>query len=440
MPEQIAEMILIVDDDPSICDLINNILRIKSYEALIADNGQEAINILTQNHNIAAVITDVRMPKMCGEILLENVRRLFPDIPVIIITGYGTIDDAVELMKQGAYYYLPKPFSADKLLDVVDKSISDNRNKRMLSMDIITADPQMLSIIELVDTTAKKSRNTIFLIQGETGTGKELIAKRIHNINNPFNGSFVAVNCAALPESLLESELFGHERGAFTGAVSRKMGKFEFAHRGTILLDEITEVPLSMQAKLLRVLQEGEIDRIGGFSPIKVDVRVIATTNRDIKNEVANGRFRVDLFYRLYVIPIVIPPLRNRKVDIELLANHFLDKFSQSMGTTISKEAMEALKSYNWPGNVRELENAIRRAVLLCRGNTLSIKDFFIEDDPYRLSSIPQSLEGSTLRDIEKHIILNTLEKVGGDRFRAAEILGITTRTIYNKLQKYMVE
>lgn len=437
------EMILVVDDDPSICDLVSNILGLKGYKTLFAGNGREALNIINQRGDITLVIADIRMPMMDGQVLLKNVKRFSSDIPVIIITGYSTIDGAVDLIKQGAYHYLSKPFSADKLLEVVDGAISDNRYKETKYKDIITNDPEMLSIIELVDTVAKRSKNACVFIQGESGTGKELIARRIHNANNSFDGAFVAVNCAALPETLIESELFGHERGAFTGAVSKKIGKYELAHHGTILLDEITEMPLSMQAKLLRVLQEGEIDRIGGLSSIKVDVRVIATTNRDIKAAITEGKFRTDLFYRLYVIPITIPPLRKRRGDIKLLANYFLDKFSQSIekpNVTISKEAMEALESYTWPGNVRELENAVRRAAILCRGNIISIRDFFIEDPSDRISGFPQNREGYTLRDIEKHIILNTLKEVDGDRILAAERLGITSRTIYNKLQRYMAE
>lgn len=440
--QQMSETILVVDDEPSICELIYAGLSQKGYAVLTASNGHEALNIL-KRLTVTVVIADIRMPKMSGETLLRKIKELFPSIPVVIITGYGSIDGAVEVMKKGATYYLPKPFTLSKLHEVVENSICDNRGREKTSRRIITADPRMLEILKMVEIVAKANRNTSILIQGESGTGKELIARAIHESSNPPNMPFVAVNCAALPETLLESELFGYEQGAFTGAITRRIGKFELAHRGTLLMDEIAEMPLSLQVKLLRSIQEGEIDRLGGNSPIKVDVRIIATTNRDIRAEVEKGRFRVDLFFRLYVVPIVIPPLRERKVDISLLVYYFLDKFTREFGKnslSISKEALEALESYSWPGNVREVENAMERAVMLCCSDVLTIKDFFLDEPLVKNVGHLQNFDGAKLYDVEKYLITRTLDKVGGNKTRAAEILGITTRTIRNKLSKYKME
>jgi two-component system response regulator AtoC len=440
MPEQISDRILVVDDEPLICDLLYDSLRSKGYTVVTASNGQEALDILQRNI-VAGVVTDVKMPKMNGVALLRRIRELFPSIPVVVITAYGTVSGAVEMIKQGATDYIPKPFSVASLHEVIERSICDSRGGGRLPREIITVDPQMLQILETVDTVANSKASV--LIQGESGTGKELIARAIHERSNRRNKPFVAVNCAALPEALLESELFGHEQGSFTGAISRRTGKFELAHRGTLLLDEIVEMATSLQVKLLRVLQEGEIDRIGGDVPIKVDVRIIATTNRNIKEEIEKGRFRDDLFYRLYVVPLTVPPLRDRKGDISVLATHFLDKFSRQTGKrslSISEEAMEALERYTWPGNVRELENVVERAAMLCRGNVLSTRDFFPHNPPVESIDALKGFVGMSLHDVEKHLIMSTLEEADDNKTRAAEILGITARTIRNKLQQYKAE
>ena len=438
--EQVSEKILVVDDEPLICDLLHDALRSKGYTVVTASNGQEALDMLRRNI-IAAVITDVKMPKMSGVVLLKRIRELFPSIPVVVITAYGTVNGAVDVIKQGAVDYILKPFSVARLHEIIEQSLYSGRDEEKYSRKIITADPQMLQILKTVDIVAT-SKASVF-IQGESGTGKELIARAIHERSNRCNAPFVAVNCAALPETLLESELFGHEQGAFTGAIARRIGKFELAHRGTLLLDEVIEMANSLQAKLLRVLQEGEIDRIGSSAPIKINVRFIATTNRDVKEQIEKGKFRDDLFYRLCVVPIIVPPLRDRKADILLLADHFLRKFSQQTGRgplSISKEAMEALEAHTWPGDVRELENVVERAVMLCRESVLSIQDFFSQNPPAELMNPPWDKAGTTLYDAEKYLIMHTLKKVKGNKTRAAEILGITTRTIRNKLRQYMAE
>ena len=441
MLEQVSdEKILVVDDESLICDFLYDALKSKGHTVVTASNGQKALDILERD-NISVVITDIKMPKMSGVTLLKRVKNLFPNIPVVVITAYGTVSGAVEIMKQGATDYIPKPFSTASFHGVIERVLRDNRIGRKSSSEIITTDLQMLQVLETVDIVANSKASV--LIQSESGTGKELIARAIHERSNRYNGPFVAVNCAALPDSLLESELFGHEQGAFTGAIARRIGKFELAHRGTLLLDEVVEMPTSLQVKLLRTLQEGEIDRIGSTAPIKVDVRIIATTNKDIREEIKQGRFRDDLFYRLCVVPIIIPPLRERKGDVKLLVNHFLEVFSQQTGKrslTISEEAMEALESYIWPGNVRELKNIVQRAVMLCRSNVLTTQDLFSHNMPLESMRPTHNAVGTTLYDAEKHLIMNTLEQVNGNKARAAEILGITARTIRNKLQQYMAE
>ena len=441
MSEQLAEKILVVDDEPSICEVLCEALTLKGYKVILAKNGHEAMDVIRGN-TVSAVITDIRMPKMSGTVLLRRIKEISPTVPVIIITGYATVNDAVDLMKQGAADYIPKPFSIARLHEIVERSITVCNGRREFDSKIISADPQMLKILRTIDIVANADNKASVLIQGESGTGKELIAKEIHERDRKRNGLFIAVNCAAMPESLLESELFGHEQGSFTGAIARRIGKFEVAHNGTLLLDEIAEMPSSLQVKLLRVLQEGEIDRIGSNETIKVDVRVIATTNRNIKEEVENGKFRDDLFYRLYVVPIVIPPLRARRDDIPILIDHFLAEFARKTGKeslSVSQEAIEALKAYNWPGNVRELENLVKRAVMFCNANVLSTSDFFPNSSSdQQLMEPPWSVAGTTLHEAEKYLIMNTLKQVNGNKTRAAEILGVTPRTIRNKLRQYL--
>ena len=440
MSEQMSERILVVDDEPMIRDFLYDALSLKGYTVISANNAHEALEIFKRN-SIAAVITDIRMPKMNGMAFLRKIKEISPNTPVVVVTAYGTVNGAVETMKHGASDYLPKPFSPARLHETIERLISESSDMEAFSRKIITSDPQMIKLLETVDIVAN-SKASVF-IQGESGTGKELIARAIHERGNRRQERFIAVNCAALPETLLESELFGYEQGAFTGAIARRTGKFEIAHRGTLLLDEIAEMAPSLQAKLLRCLQESEIDRIGGSAPIKVDVRVIATTNRDIKKEIEAGRFRNDLFYRLRVVPITVPPLRERNGDIQLLAKHFLNVFAQQAGKTsltISSQALDALQDYHWPGNVRELENLVESAVMLCRGDVLSAGDFFPDNPPSKNEYSGMEFLGTTLAEMERYLITTTLKKVNGNKARAAEILGVTSRTIRNKLRKYEIE
>ena len=440
MLEQVSEKILVVDDEPKIRNLLNDALSMKGYTVILAENGYEALDVLKRN-SIAAVITDVKMPRMSGLVLLKKIKQLSSNVPVVVITGHETVNDAVETMKCGASDYLPKPFSVSKVHEVVEGLIGNGQSTEALSKKIITADPGMKEILETIDIAAKTNANVF--IQGESGTGKELVARAIHDRGERRNKRFVSINCAALPETLLESELFGHEQGAFTGAVTKRIGRFEYAHRGTLLLDEIAEMPPASQARLLRCIQECEIVRLGDNVPIKVDVSIIATTNRDIGKEIKEQRFREDLFYRLCVVQIVVPPLRNRKEDIPILIDHFLNEFSRQYEKSlprVSEDGMRALEAYNWPGNVRELENKIQRAVMFSYGDALSVDDLF-PNDVLSMSG-PASLEymENTLYESVKRLIMSTLVKVNGNKVRAALILGVTPRTIRNKLHKYTEE
>ncbi len=440
MSEQVSEKILVVDDEPIIRDFLHEALSMKGYTVILADDGYEALDVLKRSP-IAVVITDMRMPRMSGLALLKKIKKLSPDVPVVVITAHGTVGGAVETMKYGASDYLPKPFSVSKVHEVIEGLIRDGHGNGVRSKEIITADPQMMEILETVDISA--NTNASVFIQGESGTGKELVARAIHERSQRRNERFVPINCAALPEALLESELFGYEQGAFTGAVAKRIGKFEYAHRGTLLLDEIAEMPPVLQSKLLRCIQESEIDRIGSNVPIKVDVRIIAITNRDIRNEIKEQRFRRDLFYRLCVIQIVVPPLRNRKGDIPILVDHFLNELSlqyEKPTLDVSEHGMRALEAYDWPGNIRELENKVQRAAMFCRSGVLSVTDFFPNDVMSRLELPSLEYMGTTLHEVEKHLIMSTLEKVNGNKSRAAEILGVTSRTIRNKLRKYAEE
>lgn len=419
--------ILIVDDDPQMRIALKEAINRLSYDADTATDGRDALKRLN-NTNYALIITDMKMPGMDGLSFLKEVRKRW-NIPVLVITGFGTVENAVETMKEGATDYLMKPFSFDAMGKAVESILSRIQHEQ----EIITVDPEMKKIISLAGNIAG-SEITV-LITGESGTGKELLARYIHRVSRRREGPFVAVNCAAIPDNLLESELFGYEKGAFTGAVDKKAGKFELANGGTILLDEIGEMPLTLQAKLLRVLQEREVDRIGGKKPIPIDVRIIATTNRDLKRECCEGRFREDLYYRLNVFPIRIPPLRERKKDISALAWYFIKKCSTLSGkniTGLSEEALEALMNRPWRGNVRELENVIQRATLISSGNLIKPEDLMFDD-----IITPQNT--GRIKEMEKDLILRTLEEVEGNKTRAAKILGVSVRTIRNKLNEYKV-
>lgn len=436
--------ILVIDDEESMRIALAEALSRSGHPVECMSNGYDALKKI-QSNSFKLVITDVRMPKMDGlEILLE-IKNVLPEIPVIMITAYGTIHNAVEAMKKGAADYILKPFSFEELDAIVKRALGNGRNKELplkegsKHKEIITRDSQMIKLIDLAKSIAF-SQSTV-LIQGESGTGKELFARYIHQHSERREKKFVAINCAAIPEDLLESELFGHEKGAFTGAVGKRLGKFELAHGSTILLDEVSEMGLKLQAKLLRVLQEFEIDRVGGKEPVPVDVRAVATTNVDLKQSVEEGKFREDLFYRLNVIPLKIPPLRERKGDIPLLAEHFVEKHClrcKKAAPRVSPEALSVFKNHDWRGNVRELENVIERTVLLHRGDVLLPEQIIIEGvrEDGKEEGVVHRVARS-VKEMEQDLILRTLEELGGNRTHAAKALGISIRTLRNKLSDY---
>lgn len=419
--------VLVVDNDPQMGVALMNAIQRLGYDVVVSNSGHDAMSKLHQ-YNFSLVVTDMRMPKMDGLMLLREIRRTVGNLPVIVITGFGTIENAVEAMKEGAQDYLMKPFS----YDILKKAIEATMMRTEYGGEILTASTEMKKIITVAGNLA--ASDITVLIQGESGTGKELLARYIHRLSSRSKRAFIAVNCAAIPDTLLESELFGHEKGSFTGAVDRKIGKFELAQSGSILLDEIGEMSMILQAKLLRVLQEREIDRVGGREPIPVDVRIIATTNKDLLKECKEGRFREDLYYRLNVFPIKVPPLRERPGDISLLAEHFIEKFSGISGKAIrgiTSGAFTHLKGKQWRGNVRELENVIQRAVFLCKGAEIESDDLLLEGE-----SATDAIRGK-IRDMEKELILQTLKDMHGNKSKAAKVLGVSVRTIRNKLHEY---
>jgi DNA-binding NtrC family response regulator len=448
--------ILIVDDDNAMRLALSESLESCGYDTDAVENGYEALNLFKKK-KFDLVITDMRMPGMTGIEVLKGVKKMSPDIPVILITAYGTVSTAVEAMKEGAAEFIMKPFSLDDIEAVIknvlktfETKTSHQQKAFQVSPRIITKDPKFISIMDMLRNVAK-SKSSI-LIQGESGTGKELLSKYIHQHSNRRNNPFVAVNCAAIPHNLLESEMFGYEKGAFTGASQKKLGKFEIANTGTLMLDEISEMDIHLQAKLLRVIQESEVDRLGGNAPILIDVRIIATTNTNLAAAIDNKTFRGDLYYRLNVIPVKIPPLRERNGDILFLTDHFLEKFSREKGVKkpiLADKAAAFLKTYHFPGNVRELENIIERAVLMTSGSYITIESLCLDHHndneairiPVSESSPLSSMSASdgviTLKDAEKVLICETLNKVDGNKTKAAKILGISVRTLWNKVHEY---
>ncbi len=450
--------ILVVDDEKNYLVVLEALLRSEGYEVITADNAKDALEIVLES-DVDLVLTDMKMPGISGMELLETIKRRKPDIPVIMMTAYGTIEMAVEAMKKNAYDYITKPFKNEELKRTIKKAIENYtllKENRRLSRElreryrfanIIGKSKPMLEIFSTIEKIAS-SRASV-LITGESGTGKELIAKAIHYSGSRRDGPFISINCGALTETLLESELFGHEKGAFTGAIAMKKGRFELADKGTLFLDEIGDMPASLQVKLLRVLQEMEFERVGGTRTIKVDVRIISASNKTMKEEVEKGRFREDLFYRLNVIHIHIPPLRERVEDIKLLVNYFLDKYSKEEGKEgikISADAWKALYSYHWPGNVRELENVIERAVVL---NSDGIID--LDDLPLEISKRDQELDidrfipigaplQKTLEEIEKALITRALRYNNNVQAHAARMLGITKSLMQHKIKKYNIK
>ncbi len=454
MADHASKKILIVDDEPEMRIAITEALKREGYQTDSAENGPDAL-LRLEGQPFDLVISDVKMPKMSGQDLLREIKEQWPHTLVIMMTAYGTIDNAVESMKQGAFDYLLKPFSIEILAGTVNRAFlrepapasapapktTAPKPKGREAGEMVTQNKTMLEMVKFVENIAY-SKSTV-LISGETGTGKEMVARYIHQCSPRADQPFLAVNCAALPEGLLESELFGHEKGAFTGAIAKKDGKFELAHKGTLLLDEVTEMTPPLQAKLLRVLQEHEIDKVGGREPIPIDVRVIATTNRDPKQLIDEGKFRVDLYYRLNVIPVKLPPLRERMEDLPVLADHFLKKHSRENGKNISSiapETLTLLNKYQWRGNVRELENIIERAVLVCTGDAIEPAHLFMEDSETAPAPGNANALGNfrgTLHAMERELIFKTLEETGNNKTKAAEVLGISIRTLRNKLNEY---
>lgn len=439
--------ILVVDDEEIVRSSLVDWLREDGYHAEAAENGFEALEKLREKPWDIALV-DLKMPKMDGLELMERMKELKPDIQVIIITAYATVHTAVQAMKMGAYDYLVKPFNPEEISLLINRLIESKELVKEISYlrkelakqyqfhDLISKSPKMQKIFEFARTVAKSNSN--ILILGESGTGKELLARAIHNESLRAAGPFVAVSCVALPETLLESELFGHEKGAFTDAVTQKKGKFELAHGGTLFLDEIGDISPKLQLNLLRVLQEKEFTRVGGTKPIRVDVRIIAATNRDLKKAVEEGKFRDDLYYRLNVISIQIPPLRERKEDIPLLVHRFIEKFNIELGKRvekISEEALKTLMKYDWPGNVRELENVIERAMVITKGTLIKPEDIQISAEPSK--EIRVEGEDRSLRAVERAHIQRVLEENDWNIQRSAQILGIDRVTLYKKIKKY---
>ncbi len=425
-----SQQILIVDDDPQMRLALMEAINRLGYKAVLSNNGKDALEKILSS-NFSMVITDMKMPSMTGLDLLKEIRRASLKIPVLVITAFATIENAVDTMKEGAVDYLMKPFSFETIKKTIDSILSKEKRKKQ----IITNNQEMQKILKIAEDLS--ASDITVLIYGESGTGKELLARYIHSLSKRSDMQFVAVNCAAIPDNLLESELFGFEKGAFTGASDKKAGKFEIANGGTILLDEIAEMSIVLQSKLLRVLQEKEVDRVGGKKPVPVDVRVIATTNKDLQRQCAENRFREDLYYRLNVFPLKLLPLRERQDDILLLAKHFMEIYAASFSKNISgftDEAMEFLKSQQWRGNIRELENIIQRAVFICKGKIIDTKDFLFED------IISSKKCNGKLKDMEKELIIKTLNDVKGNKTKAAKILGVSVRTIRNKLNEYEFE
>jgi two-component system response regulator AtoC len=437
--------VLIVDDETIIRESLRDWLGDAGHEVLTAGDGPRALEIIEEKRPPIAIV-DLVMPGMDGIELLKRAKAAFPDIEVVLMTAYASIPTAIAAMKQGAYDYIEKPFSPEMIELLVDKLaerqqlLEDNiRLRQQLEgyyrfEDIITKSPRMQQIIELIKVVAR-SQATV-LITGESGTGKELVARAIHSQSRRLDRPFVAVSCAALPESLLESELFGHEKGAFTGAHALRKGKIEAANHGTLFLDEIGEMSTNIQVHLLRVLEEREFTRVGGNELVKVDTRVVSATNCDLQKAIKNSQFREDLYYRLNVVTLDLPPLRERGEDIPLLAEYFLKKFSdenQKEVTGFSQEVMDFLFKYPWPGNVRELENTVERAVILAKSPEVQLADLLQKNSP--LASHASS--GQSLREVEREHILGVLDSSGGNLARAARTLGISRATLYKKVKAY---
>ncbi|MDR4518732.1 MAG: sigma-54 dependent transcriptional regulator [Nitrosomonas sp.] len=428
--------VLVVEDDQDLLEAVCTTIKLAGYQSLAASDGIGAMALLQENE-VGMVVSDVQMKPVDGIALLQKIKAFNPDMPVLLMTAYGEIDLAIAAMRSGACDYLLKPFEPNSLLTYIEQytltcSEDDSR--------LIAKDPRMRALLSLAKRVAKSSATV--MLTGESGSGKEVVARFIHQYSSRSENSFVAINCAAIPENLLEATLFGYEKGAFTGATQAQPGKFEQAEGGTLLLDEISEMPLELQAKLLRVLQEREVERVGGHKVIKLDFRLLATSNRDMLAAVKSGKFREDLYYRLNVFPIEVPALRERPQDIEPLAQHFLKAGNEDSGQSfvqeLSTEAILKLKHYQWPGNVRELENVMQRAMILAT-NTIEAEHICLPETDANSLQGDVSVKSTALdmRALEKKHILETLEAVNGSRKLAVQRLGISERTLRYKLQQY---
>jgi nitrogen regulation protein NR(I) len=453
--------VLVVDDEVNLRKVLAAMLRKEGYEVAVAADGEQALAELEKN-GADVVVTDLVMPKVGGLDLLKNVNATQPDVPVIIITAHGTVDSAVEAIKLGAFDYITKPFEQAEIQAVVAKAArTHTANQQNVKADgrarssIIGESAQMQDIFKIIDKVAE-TPSTV-LITGESGTGKELIATALHDGSPRRDKPLIKINCAAIPKDLMESELFGYERGAFTGAVTSKPGRFELADGGTLFLDEIAEIPVEMQVKLLRALQESEFERVGGIKTTRVDVRLIAATNRDLQKEIDNGHFRKDLYYRLNVVPIVLPSLRERKSDIPMLTKHFIEKYNKRLNKKIegvADDAMTVLQAWPWPGNIRELENLMERVIVFADGPLITAKDL---PEPVKsgstaqaplagdLSSGPSNVSVGALKDIvrqetakvEKDLIVKALEETQGNVTRAAKLLQISRKSLQTKMKEF---
>lgn len=444
--------LLIIDDEKNIREGLAANFELEGYNVKLAENGKQGLDLISKG-DIDLVITDLRMPGITGEEVLRKVSSESPGIPVIVLTGHGSIDSAVDAMRNGAYDFLTKPLNLDRLTLIVKRALSTRElslqhnqlkseieNKNVLE-NIIGKSSEMQKVFELVKKVASSKASV--LITGESGVGKEVVADAIHKLSPRKDRHCIKVHCAALSENLLESELFGHEKGAFTGADSLVKGRFELAHESSIFLDEIGEINQNVQIKILRVLQEKEFERVGGQETIKVDVRVIAATNRDLEKEVKKGTFREDLYYRLNVIHIHVPPLRERKEDIPLLVSKFIQEFSKENGkeiTSIDSQAKSAIFNYDWPGNIRELRNCIESAVVICSGNQIKLEDLPPNISQVTSDSLINIPSNVTLDEAEKIIILQTLAQNKNNKTKTAELLGIGRKTLHRKLEEYGVE